>query len=96
MINAANILLETIVTEKAASSSAKANAYTFRVSPNANKVSVSQAVEKAFGVSVVKVNILNVKPKLKRDRMRRGAYGIKSGYKKAIVTLKAGDSIDLV
>jgi ribosomal protein L23 len=45
---------------------------------------------------VVKVNILNKKPKRKVDRSRRGKAGTKGGHKKAIVTLKEGDKIELV
>ena len=48
-----------------------------------------------FGVKVINVNTINVKPKAKRDRTRRNKLGFKSGFKKAIVTLKSGDSIDL-
>jgi ribosomal protein L23 len=42
------------------------------------------------------VRIINVRPKLKRSRVRRGDYGVKPGYKKAIVTLKAGQTLDIV
>jgi ribosomal protein L23 len=48
-----------------------------------------------FGVSVLKVNTLTQKPKAKRDRMRRNQKGYSALEKKAIITLKAGDSIDL-
>ena len=60
-----------------------------------SKSNIKDAVEKTFSVKVLKVNTLNVKPKAKRDRARRNKLGYKSGMKKAIVTLKAGDSIDL-
>ena len=56
---------------------------------------VKTAVENAFGVKVLKVNVLNVKPKAKRDRTRRSKQGFTSGFKKAVITLQAGDSIDL-
>ena len=96
MIIADKILLEYRVTEKAANLSANFNQYTFKVAPNANRVEVARAVAKVFNVEVVNVNILNKKPKTKVDRSRRGKAGTKGGHKKAIVTLKEGDKIELV
>ncbi len=96
MIAADKILLEYRVTEKAANLAANLNQYTFEVAPNANRKEVARAVAKVFNVEVVNVNIMNKKPKLKVDRMRRGRPGTKGGHKKAIVTLKEGDSIELV
>lgn len=90
------ILREYRVTEKAANLSANLNQYTFEVAPEANRKEVARAVAKTFNVEVTKVNILNKKPKLKVDRMRRGRPGTKGGHKKAIVTLKEGDKIELV
>lgn len=96
MISADKILLEYRVTEKAANLAANLNQYTFEVAPNANRKEVARAVAKVFNVEVTNVNILNKKPKLKVDRMRRGRPGTKGGHKKAIVTLKEGDKIELV
>ena len=96
MIIADKILREYRVTEKAANLSANFNQYTFEVAPNANRIEVARAVAKVFDVEVVEVNILNKKPKLKVDRSRRGKAGTKGGHKKAIVTLKEGDKIELV
>jgi len=96
MIIADKILLEYRVTEKAANLSANFNQYTFEVAPNANRIEVARAVAKVFDVGVVNVNILNKKPKRKVDRSRRGKVGTKGGHKKAIVTLKEGDKIELV
>ena len=96
MIIADKILLEYRVTEKAANLSANFNQYTFEVAPNANRIEVARAVAKVFDVGVVNVNILNKKPKTKMDRSRRGKAGTKGGHKKAIVTLKDGDKIELV
>ena len=96
MIIADKILLEYRITEKAANLSANFNQYTFEVAPNANRIEVARAVAKVFDVGVVKVNILNKKPKSKVDRSRRGKVGTKGGHKKAIVTLKEGDKIELV
>jgi len=96
MINADKILREYRVTEKAANLAANLNQYTFEVAPGANRIEVARAVAKVFNVEVTKVNILNKKPKTKTDRSRRGRPGTKGGHKKAIVTLKEGDKIELV
>ena len=66
--------------------------YSFRVHPKAHKTQVRQAVEELFGVKVERVNISQVKPKPKRRGMQRGT---KPGWKKAIVQLKPGDSIEI-
>ncbi len=96
MITADKILLEYRVTEKAALLSANFNQYTFEVAPTANRIEVARAVAKVFNVEVINVNILNKKPKVKADRSRKGRPGTKGGHKKAIVTLKEGDKIELV
>lgn len=95
MIQADKILIRHIVSEKAAAASANLNQYTFEVSQNANRTMVEQAVRKALGKSVTKVRIVNVKPKVKANRFRRGQIALSSGYKKAIVSLKAGESIEI-
>ena len=95
MKEAVNILNLALLTEKATMLSANLNKYSFVVSSSASRTNVKDAVENTFGVSVLSVNTLNVKPKSKRDRTRRNKEGFTSGYKKAIVTLEAGDSIDL-
>jgi len=96
MIIADKILREYRVTEKAANLAANLNQYTFEVAQEANRKEVARAVAKVFNVEVKNVNILNKKPKLKADRTRRGRPGTKGGHKKAIVTLKEGDKIELV
>ena len=68
------------------------NVYTFEVAKDANKVEIRQAIEAIFNVSVVKVNTLNVKPKPKRVRYQVGQTRT---WKKAMVTLKEGDTIEL-
>ncbi|MBT4667342.1 MAG: 50S ribosomal protein L23 [Opitutae bacterium] len=90
-----SILNQALLTEKATMLSANLNKYSFTVAPSASRTNVKTAVENAFGVKGLKVNVLNVKPKSKRDRTRRNKQGFTSGYKKAIITLQAGDSIDL-
>ncbi len=95
MKESVSIINEALLTEKATMLSANLNKYVFSVSKTASKSNIKDAVEQTFNVSVLKVNTLNVKPKSKRDRTRRNKLGFKSGMKKAIVTLKSGDSIDL-
>lgn len=68
------------------------NVYTFEVAKDSNKVEIRQAIEAIFNVSVVKVNTLNVKPKPKRVRYQVGQTRT---WKKAMVTLKEGDTIEL-
>ena len=66
--------------------------YTFEVAKDSNKVEIRQAIEAIFNVSVVKVNTLNVKPKPKRVRYQVGQTRT---WKKAMVTLEEGDTIEL-
>ena len=66
--------------------------YSFRVHPDAHKTQIRQAVEELFDVHVERVNILKVQPKPKRRGQRRGK---KPGWKKAIVQLREGDSIEI-
>ena len=68
------------------------NKYTFEVHKDANKIEVAKAIEAIFDVKVTKVNTLNVKPKPKRMRYQEGKT---RSWKKAIVTLKEGDTIEL-
>lgn len=96
MIVPDKILREYRVTEKAGHLAANLNQYTFEVAADADRRAVAKAVEKLFGVTVVKVNTLVKKPKVKTDRIRSGRPGTKGGHKKAIVTLKDGDAIELV
>tara|TARA_Y100000590_G_scaffold470275_1_gene663258 strand:+ start:1087 stop:1380 length:294 start_codon:yes stop_codon:yes gene_type:complete len=79
------------ITEKATSLS-DFNKVVFKVNAGANKETIKKSIEKIFKVKVVKINTINVKGKTKMIRNKK-AY--KSGYKKAIVTLKKGQSIDL-
>ncbi|MDD3726000.1 MAG: 50S ribosomal protein L23 [Candidatus Ratteibacteria bacterium] len=79
-----------IVTEKATGAVAD-NKYTFKVEKKARKMQIKRAVEEIYNVSVEKVNIVNIPAKKKNYRFRIEGY--KSGYKKAIVTLKEGDKI---
>ena len=79
------------ITEKATSLS-EFNKVVFKVHDGASKTSIKKNIEKIFKVNVVKINTINLKGKSKMVKNRK-VY--KSGYKKAIVTLKKGQSIDL-
>ncbi len=83
------------MTEKSNQLSSNFGQYVFEVDDDANRHAIRRAVEKAFNVSVTRVNVMNVKPKKKRN-LRNGRYGRSSGFKKAIVTLKEGDKIEIV
>jgi len=96
MIEPSKILKESCITEKASTLTANLNQYTFEVYPSATRTQVKQAVEQVFKVDVAKVNIINVKPRVRPDRMRRNRAGRISGMKKAIVSLKEGSSIEMI
>ena len=94
MISSENILKGFRVTEKAANLQV-GNKYTFVVDESANAVAIGKAVEKTFNVTVVGVNTMNVKGKVKVSRMSRNNPGVKGKMKKAVVTLKKGDAIQM-
>ena len=79
------------ITEKSTSLS-EFNKVVFKVNKDANKKTIKKSIEKIFKVNVVKINTVNIRGKVKMVRNRKG---YKSGYKKAIITLKKGQSIDL-
>jgi large subunit ribosomal protein L23 len=85
------VLLAPVVTEKAYAQIDN-NRYSFRVHPEAHKTQVRQAVEELFDVKVLRVNISKVQPKPKRRGLHRGT---KPGWKKAVVQLRAGDTIEI-
>ena len=90
-INYLDSIIRPIITEKATILSEQ-NKTVFKVHKKANKKNIKKNIEKLFKVKVIKINIINRKPKLK---LRQGRKTFKTGYKKAIVTLKKGQSIDL-
>ena len=96
-MNANQIIRRPLVTEKSTILREEENVISFEVDGNANKIQVKQAVERIFGVKVRAVNILNVKPKKKRVLRSRNFrdFGFKGGYKKAIVSLEPGHTIDI-
>lgn len=90
-MNANDIILKPVISEKTTELMG-INKYVFRVSMKANKLMVYRAVKELFGVDPEKVNVLMVRGKNRRLRYRTGK---RSAWKKAIVTLKAGEKIEL-
>jgi len=89
------IIIKPIVTEKMTALTDKLNRYGFRVQPDANKIEIAQAIQTMYNVTVVNVNTLNYRGKNKSRYTKAGMVkGSASAYKKAVVTLKEGDSID--
>jgi len=87
------VIKRPIVTEKSTRLIKEENKYTFAVSRKANKTEIKEAVELLFGVTVLKVNTMQVRGKLKR--MGR-TEGYTSSWKKAVVALAPGDRIDIL
>jgi large subunit ribosomal protein L23 len=86
-----DIIIRPVITEKA-TELAKQNKYVFRVHKKANKDMIEKAINSIFGVTPVKVNVMIVRGKRKRVRYN---YGYTASWKKAIVTLKEGDKIEV-
>lgn len=85
------VIIKPIVTEKATDLT-KENKYVFKVNIKANKIEIKKAIEEYFKVKVTKVNTLIQHGKVKRVRYKSG---ITSDWKKAIITLKEGEVINL-
>ncbi|MDZ7331828.1 MAG: 50S ribosomal protein L23 [candidate division KSB1 bacterium] len=95
MMKTSEILIKPILTEKILKLQETDRKYAFKVARNANKIMVKQAVQRRFDVTVENVRIINVKGKAKQMNTRRGiTRGKRSDWKKAIVTLREGDSIN--
>ena len=90
-INFFDSIRQPIITEKATILS-EFNKTVFKVHAGANKKSIKKNIEKLFKVTVIKVNIINQK---RKKKIKQGKLSVKPGYKKAIITLKKGQSIDL-
>ena len=90
-MDAREIIIRPIITERSYDVMEN-NVYTFEVAKDANKIEIAKAVEEIFDVVVLKVNTLNVKPKPKRQRMNAGQTRT---WKKAMVTLREGDTIEM-
>jgi large subunit ribosomal protein L23 len=90
------ILIKPILTEKANAQQEKLSRYAFKVDRRANKLEIKTAIEQFYGVNVLEVNTLVVPGKNKSRSTKAGVVsGIKSGYKKALVTVAKGETIDL-
>ena len=91
MKDARSIIIRPIITEHSYDM-IEMNKYTFEVARDANKIEIAKAVEEIFGVTVKKVNTMNVKPKKKRVRY---VAGYTRSWKKAMVTIEAGQTIEI-
>ena len=87
-----SVVRRPLVTEKSTAMQSMRNQFTFEVAASANKVEVRKAIETLFSVKVMKVNIVSMPSKARRTFGRPGAT---KPWKKAVVTLKKGDSIDV-
>jgi large subunit ribosomal protein L23 len=90
------ILIKPILTEKANGQQEKLRRYAFKVDRRANKLEIKSAIEQFYGVNVLEVNTLVVPGKNKTRSTKAGIIsGIKSGYKKALVTVAERETFDL-
>jgi len=91
MINIFDVIREPKLTEKTLSLKEEVNQFAFAVDPRANKIQIKESIEKAFKVSVIKIRTMNVRG----DKKKLGRHeGRKSSWKKALVTLKKGETIE--
>ncbi|MFN8258017.1 MAG: 50S ribosomal protein L23 [Bacteroidales bacterium] len=89
------IILKPLITEKMTNQSEKMNRFGFMVSKNANKIQIKKAVEDLYNVTVEAVNTMRYSGKTKSRYTKTGiVHGQENAFKKAIVTLKEGDTID--
>jgi len=90
------VLIKPILTEKANAQQDKLRRYAFRVNRKANKLEIKKAVETFYGVNVIDVNTAVVPGKNKTRQTKAGlVQGMKPAYKKALVTVAEGETIDL-
>jgi len=90
-----NIILKPVITEKMTNLGEKLNRYGFIVNKKANKIQIKQAVEDLYGVDVLSVNTMNYSGKTKSRFTKSGVIsGRTNSYKKAIITLADGETID--
>jgi large subunit ribosomal protein L23 len=95
-MKASEVLIRPILTEKANAQQEKLRRYAFRVNTRANKLEIKKAVEEFYGITVVDVNTVIVPGKARSRSTKAGLItGRKPGYKKALITVAAGESIDL-
>lgn len=92
-----NILIRPLVTEKMTELMERENKYGFIVNYNTNKIEIAKAIEKKFEVNVVAVNTIRYKGKTKTQFTKRGRFSGKTPrFKKAIITIKEGQTLDLL
>ncbi|HQU74614.1 MAG TPA: 50S ribosomal protein L23 [Calditrichia bacterium] len=97
MKDARTVILEPILTEKALRLRDANNQYLFRVSGDANKIDIKRAIQKRFSVTVKNVQVVNVKGKPRQRMTRQGRVaGFTPHFKKAIVSLEEGQSMDFL
>ena len=91
-----SILIKPVITEKATTDSEMNNRFTFVVSNKANKIQIKDSIESAYGVSVTKVRTMNVRPDRNTKFTKSGMItGKTKAYKKAVVQVAEGETIDL-
>lgn len=99
-MDADQIIQEPVLTEKTnAMRQGEVKKYTFKVHPKANKIQIMSAIRELFSVKPVSCNVINVKkkPKMSRTQKRSGPrYGSTTPWKKAMVTLRKGETIDII
>ena len=94
MKSSSELIKQILLTEKGTYLTESENNYQFRVSMNANKIEIKRAIEELFSVRVTAVNTMRRKGKKKRERT--ASYGTTAAWKRAVVTLHADDSINLI
>ena len=85
-----------VITEESTLQADTRNHYTFRVDPRATKTQIRDAIERICNVKVVSVNTMNYSGKVRGGRFRRGRPGRRANWKKAVITLRKGDKIELI
>lgn len=89
-------IIRPVVTEKSSGQYGTDKVYTFHVATKASKTAIREAIQGMFGVTVTRVRTINVRAKERRPGgLGRGRSGVRSAWKKAIVTLKDGDVIPI-
>jgi len=90
-----SVLKKPLITEKMSKQGEKLGHYGFIVDDNANKIQIRQAIEKMYNVTVDRVNTMRIPGKIRSRQTKNGiTKGSTGAYKKAVVTLKKGDTID--
>ena len=89
------IVKSPVITEESTLNTETGNKYTFKVDPRANKGQIRTAIEQIFNVKVISINTMNYQGKIS-GRRGKGTPGRRPSWKKAVVTLREGDAIDLI